>query len=198
MISAIVLAAGESRRMGETKQLLPWGGKTVLGHLLDTLLSSSVDEVILVLGHEADRIRERVANRKIKVVFNPDYRKGMSTSLRHGLMAMNPAAEAFLVVLADQPAITSPIIDHLIDSFRRFQPGKSIVAPAFRGRRGHPVLFDRKYREEFGGLTGEVGGREILARHPEDTWFWKWIRMRCSSTWIPRKITRAIRAANGF
>jgi molybdenum cofactor cytidylyltransferase len=168
MISAIVLAAGEARRMGETKQLLPWRGKTVLGHVLDTLLSSSVDEVILVLGHEAERVLEKVAIREIKVVFNPDYQKGMSTSLRRGLRAMNKAAEGFLVVLADQPAITPEIIDRLIDSFRRVQPGKNIVAPSFRGRRGHPVLFGRKYREEFGGLTGEVGGREILARHPED------------------------------
>jgi molybdenum cofactor cytidylyltransferase len=168
MISAIVLAAGESRRMGETKQLLPWQGKTVLGHLLDTLQSSSVDEVILVLGHEAEHILEKVAIREIKVVFNPDYQKGMSTSLRRGLMAMNKAAEGFLVVLADQPAISPEIIDRLIGSFRRVQPGKNIVAPSFHGRRGHPVLFGRKYREEFGGLTGEVGGREILAQHPED------------------------------
>ena len=92
----------------------------------------------------------------------------MSTSLRRGLMAANQAADGFLVVLADQPAITPEIIDRLIDSFGRVQPGKNIVAPSFRGRRGHPVLFGRKYREEFGGLTGEVGGREILARHPED------------------------------
>jgi molybdenum cofactor cytidylyltransferase len=168
MISAIVLAAGESRRMGETKQLLPWQGKTVLGHILDTLLASSVEEVILVLGHEAERILEKVAIREIKVVFNPDYQKGMSTSLRRGLMAMNPNAEAFLVFLADQPAITPEIISQLIDSFRRARPGKSIVVPSFGGRRGHPVLFGKKHREEFGGLTGEVGGREILARHPED------------------------------
>jgi molybdenum cofactor cytidylyltransferase len=168
MISAIVLAAGESRRMGKTKQLLPWQGETVLGHLLDTLQSSSVDEVILVLGHEAEHILEKVAIREIKVVFNPDYQKGMSTSLRRGLLAMNKAAEGFLVVLADQPGITPEIIDRLIESFRRVQPGKNIVAPSFRGRRGHPVLFGRKYREEFGGLTGEVGGREILAQHPED------------------------------
>jgi len=168
MISAIVLAAGESRRMGGTKQLLPWHEKTVLGHLLDTLQSSSVGEIILVLGHEAERILEKVAIREIKVVFNPDYQKGMSTSLRRGLMAANQAADGFLVVLADQPAITPEIIDRLIDSFGQVQPGKNIVAPSFRGRRGHPVLFGRKYREEFGGLTGEVGGREILARHPED------------------------------
>jgi molybdenum cofactor cytidylyltransferase len=122
----------------------------------------------LVLGHEAERILEKVPTPKIKIIFNPDYRKGMSTSFRRGLMAMNQAAEGFLVVLADQPAITPEIIDRLIDSFRQVQPGKSIVAPSFRGRRGHPVLFGRKYREEFGGLTGEVGGREILARHPED------------------------------
>jgi molybdenum cofactor cytidylyltransferase len=168
MISAIVLAAGESRRMGETKQLLPWQGKTVLGHLLDTLLTSSVDEVILVLGHEVERVLEKISIREIKVVFNPDYQKGMSTSLRRGLMATHKDGEAFFVVLADQPALTPEIIHQLIDTFRRVQPGKNIVAPCFRGRRGHPVLFGKKYREEFGGLTGDVGGREILARHPED------------------------------
>jgi molybdenum cofactor cytidylyltransferase len=168
MISAIVLAAGESRRMGECKQLLPWHGKTVLEHLLNTLLSSSLNEVILVLGHEAERILEKISTRGIQVVFNPDYREGMSTSLRRGLTAMNQDAEAFLIVLADQPALTPEIIRQLIDAFRRAQPGKNIVAPSFQGRRGHPVLFGRKYLEELRGSTGEVGGREILARHPED------------------------------
>jgi molybdenum cofactor cytidylyltransferase len=168
MISAIVLAAGESRRMGELKQLLPWHGETVLGRLLSTLLSSSLDEVILVLGHEAKRILEKISIRGIRVVLNPDYQKGMSSSLRCGLMAMNQAAEAFLIVLADQPALTPEIIRQLIDAFRRAQPEKNIVAPSFQGRRGHPVLFGRRYLEELRGSTGEVGGREILARHPED------------------------------
>jgi molybdenum cofactor cytidylyltransferase len=168
MISAIVLAAGESRRMGECKQLLPWHGGTVLGNLLRTLLSSSLDEVILVLGHESERILEKISTRGIRVEFNPDYREGMSTSLRRGLMAMNQDAEAFLIVLADQPALTPEIIRRLIDAFRRAQPGKSIVAPSFQGRRGHPVLFGRKHLEELREATGEVGGREILARHPED------------------------------
>ncbi len=168
MISAIVLAAGESRRMGKTKQLLPWQGKTILGHVLETLLASSVEEIILVLGHEAESVLEKIPIRGVKVVFNPDYRNGMSSSLRHGVMATHKDAEAFFVVLADQPALTPEIINQLIETFRKVQSGKNIVAPAFRGTRGHPVLFGKKYRDELGGLTGDVGGREILARHPED------------------------------
>ena len=154
--------------MGETKQLLPWQGKTVLGHVLDTVLASSVGEVILVLGHEAERVLEKLSIRGVKVVFNPEYRKGMSTSLRLGLRAVNPKSEGFLVFLADQPSITAEIIDRLVEGFARCRPEKSIIVPSFRGRRGHPVLFDKKHREEFWGFSGEVGGREILARHPEE------------------------------
>jgi molybdenum cofactor cytidylyltransferase len=168
MISAIVLAAGESRRMGETKQLLEWRGSTILGCVLDNLLASPVDEILLVVGYEAERILEMTANPRIKAVFNPDFRQGMSTSLRSGLTAMDVRAEAFLIALADQPGIPPGVVQDLIDHYRESYPEKKIVAPAHLGRRGHPVLFSGDYLDEFLGLTGDVGGREILARHPEE------------------------------
>ena len=168
MISALVLAAGESRRMGQTKQLLEWGGKTILRWVLDALQASPVDEIILVVGHEGDRVAGTISLSQVKTVFNPDFPQGMSTSLRRGLMAMDLRAEAFLVALADQPAISPNLIDHLIGQYRNFYPEKKIAVPTWMGRRGHPVLFARSYLDEFLGLTGDVGGREILARHPED------------------------------
>ena len=113
MISAIVLAAGEARRMGQVKLLLPWKGRTILEHVLGNLLQSRVDEVILVLGHEADRFLGKISEPKIKIVLNPAYGEGMSSSLRKGLMVMGEKAEAFLVVLGDQPGIQPVSYTHL-------------------------------------------------------------------------------------
>lgn len=168
MISAIVLAAGESKRMGQTKQLLEWQGKTILEHVLDILLESRVGEVILVLGHEAERIRQKVPDQKIKVVINSDYKEGMSTSIQKGLMAMDQKAEGFLVVLADQPGISKETLNRLIHGFEQARPEKSIVLPIYRGARGHPVLLGMKYKKEALRLKGDVGCRQILADHPED------------------------------
>jgi molybdenum cofactor cytidylyltransferase len=168
MISAIILAAGESRRMGRPKLILDWQGKTILQHVLDALRGSPVGEVVLVLGHEAERIRGRIQAPGVKIVINPDYREGMSTSLRRGILAADPDTQAFLVVLADQPGINPKIIDELILNFRQAFPGKNIVVPVVKGRHGHPVLFGSKYRGEILAIEGDVGGREILAKHPEE------------------------------
>jgi len=168
MISAIVLAAGESKRMGQNKLLLPWQGKTILEGVLDALLNSQVEEVILVLGHEAERIREKVPAQKIKIVSNSDYKKGMSTSIRQGLMALDESAKAFIIVLGDQPGISREIFNRLIREFQQNYPHKNIVVPSYRGTRGHPVLFSTKYMKEALQLQGDVGCRQILADHPED------------------------------
>jgi molybdenum cofactor cytidylyltransferase len=168
MISAIVLAAGEAKRMGQPKVLLPWQGKTLLEHVLHQLLHSQVEEIILVVGPGAGRIREKISAPGIKIVINPAYQEGMSASLRQGLMAMDKKAEAFLVVLADQPGIRKEMINQLIEAFHHTLPKKNIVLPTYRKVQGHPVLFDVRYREEVGKLQGDVGGRQILADHPED------------------------------
>ena len=168
MISAIVLAAGESKRMGQTKQLLEWEGTTILQRVLENLCRSQMDEVILVLGHEADRILQRVDTRQVKVVINKNYREGMITSIQQGLMNLNDKAEAFFIVLADQPGVGPEVFDRLISEFRRVTPSKSIVLPTFHGRRGHPALFSAKYREEALRIEGDVGFRQVLQEHPEE------------------------------
>jgi len=168
MISAIVLAAGESRRMGRPKQLLEWRGKTLLRHTLDNLLRSDVDEIILMLGHKAEKIKKGLEGLDIKIILNPDYRLGMSSSLKRGLRAMDPASEAFIILLADQPGIGPQLVNRVIQEFRQADPKRGIVRPVYRGRPGHPVLIGIRYLEEALQLQGDVGAREILKQHPED------------------------------
>ena len=168
MISAILLAAGESKRMGRPKQMLAWKGKTLLRHVLENLIHSTVDEIILVLGHEAEAIQKSLTEFQIKIVINPDYQQGMASSLRQGLLAMDPGIEAFLVVLADQPGIGPEIINQIIDAFQRADPRRGIARPVYRGLQGHPVLIGVRYLQEALQLQGDVGARQILMNHPED------------------------------
>jgi len=168
MISAIVIAAGESKRMGKPKQLLPWQGKVLLQHVLDSILGSEVDEVILVLGCEAERILEKMNTQKIKVVINPDYPQGMITSIHRGLAALGKGVEAFFVVLGDQPGISSQIYNQLIREFHRVYPSQKILLPTYQGQKGHPALFSIDYREEGSRIKGDVGFRQIILDHPQD------------------------------
>ena len=154
--------------MGRPKQLLTWQGRTLLQHSLESLINSDADEIILVLGHEADLIRKSLPALPIKIVINPDYNQGMASSLRQGLLAMDPGSEAFLVLLADQPGIGPEIINTLILRFRQTDPKRGIVRPVYRGLRGHPVLIGVRYLQEALQLQGDVGARRILLNHPGD------------------------------
>jgi molybdenum cofactor cytidylyltransferase len=167
MISAILLAAGESKRMGTPKLLLKWGPYTIIEKSVDTLLASKIDELIVVLGYQARTILKKLGSRKLKAVNNPHYRMGMSTSIRRGLGLVSPKCEAILIGLADQPFIERDLIDHLIDIYYKNSHG--IVLPSYKGERGHPVILNRhRYQGEMESLTGDVGCKPILNLHPED------------------------------
>ncbi len=166
MISSILLAAGESKRMGRPKLLLKWGQCTIIEKSVDTLLASKIDELIVVLGYKAQAILRRLGTRRLKAVINHQYRMGMSTSIRRGLEKVNSKSEAILIALADQPFIETDVINHLIDVYCRNPHG--IVLPSYKGRRGHPVILNRlRYQGEMGELMGDVGCRPILNRHSE-------------------------------
>ena len=165
-VSALLLAAGESQRMGRLKQLLPLGGSTLIEVVLENLLRSRLQEVIVVLGFGAEEIRPRVEAKGVRVAVNPRYKEGMASSLRVGLDALDPRAEGILVALADQPFIPPEVIDRLIEAFQG--TSKGIVVPTFQGRRGHPVIFHRRYMEGLRSLSGDQGGRELLHRNSED------------------------------
>jgi molybdenum cofactor cytidylyltransferase len=166
MLSVIILAAGESKRMGEAKQLMPLGKSTLLEQAIDNLLNSSVDETIVVLGHKAEEITRKIANKPVKVVINPDYQQGMSTSIVAGLIMVDPRSRAVMLALGDQPLVASHTINQLIEAFNKNRKG--IAVPTYQGRRGHPIIFDIKYKSELFKLKGDIGGREIIQNHPKD------------------------------
>ncbi len=186
-VSAILLGAGQSKRMGVDKLSLPWGGKTVLEHCLKTLLQSKVKEVIVVLNGRMKWVVDHAKDQKVhperrfftppskvgfgdaervKVVHNPYYKRGMSTSVRRGLHAIDPSSQGILIALGDQPLIKTRTINALIHAF--VQRKGTIVVPSFRGKQGHPVIFHCRYLKELLKLKGDVGGRSIIEKHPEE------------------------------
>jgi molybdenum cofactor cytidylyltransferase len=166
MISAILLAAGESRRMGEFKQLLPYGDKPFVVRCVDNLLATAVDELIVVTGHRDNDVRRALADCKVKIVFNPNYREGMSTSIQAGVRAVAEHSQAILIALADQPQIGTRIIDQVIEAFERTT--LPIVIPAYNHRRGHPIILDASLKEEILAITPEMGLKEVVQRHPAE------------------------------
>ncbi|HUT97268.1 MAG TPA: molybdenum cofactor cytidylyltransferase [Dehalococcoidales bacterium] len=165
-VSAILLAAGKSSRMGKLKQLMPLGDSTILEQTLANLLGSRATEVVVVLGHKAEEVVKRLSGRPVKVVVNPLYRKGMGSSIAAGLKFVDSQAQAVMLVLGDQPYVDSPTMNRLIDAFGGAKKG--IVIPTYNGQRGHPLIFARKYQAQLSRLSGDIGGREIIREHPED------------------------------
>ena len=166
MVSAILLAAGESKRMGKPKLLLPFGKGTILGQTIDNLLSSKVGEVIVVVGYKAQEMIKAIANRPVKVVMNPFYHQGMSTSIVTGLNLVDNKAQKLMVALADQPLINNKVFNRLVEE--SLGADKGIIIPTYRGKRGNPIIFSTKYKEELLSLKGDVGGRQIIKQHPDD------------------------------
>ena len=168
MITAIVPAAGLSTRMGQNKLLMRFDGKSLIEHAVDTLMTSGVDEIIVVLGHEANRIRSQLEGKNVHFVDNPDYRTGLSTSVRAGIEAAPKGSDAMMIYLADQPLLEADEIRRLILAFAEAKrAGKSIVVPFFGNERGNPVILDASYREMVLDIAGDVGCRRIIKTHPE-------------------------------
>lgn len=164
-VSAVVLAAGTSRRMGTPKQLLWIEGKPILEHTLANVRESDVNEIVLVLGFAADAVKREVSTQGLKVVYNEAYQQGMGTSLRSGLAAVDPESNAALIVLGDQPFVRATTLNKLIECHQSSKP--QIVIPLYKGFRGNPVLLDRAVFPELADLSGDVGCRAIFGNHTE-------------------------------
>jgi CTP:molybdopterin cytidylyltransferase MocA len=162
-IGAVVLAAGQSTRMGQPKQLLQLADRPLLEHTLSALRAAKVSEIVVVLGFAAAAIRERIGLEAVKVVVNECYEAGMGTSLGIGLSALDPRTAAALVVLADQPFVRSHTLDQIIERYQ--QSEASIVIPIYQGFRGNPVLLDRSVFPEVIKLKADIGCRAIFADH---------------------------------
>lgn len=166
MICAIVLAAGMSRRMGVQKLLLPFAGRTVIAHIVAELLCSTVDHVLVVVGHQGKSVARKLPKQLITIVTNPNYRSGMLSSVRCGIQALPQECSAVMVALGDQPAISAEIVDEMVQSFVKTDRG--IVVPYYHGRRGHPLLFSVKYRNEIMTNFDKVGLRGLLHTYAND------------------------------
>ena len=166
MIGAVVLAAGESKRMGAPKLLLPYRGATMIEAVVAAVTASGVDATLVVLGANRPAIREKLRKYPVSVAVNTRFREGMLSSIQRGVSALPRRFRAALIVLGDQPDLSPAVIEALITAWQEGRKG--IVVPVFGGRRGHPLLLDLKYRREIERLTPETGLRGLLAAHPDD------------------------------
>jgi molybdenum cofactor cytidylyltransferase len=166
-VAAIILAAGQSRRMGGPSKLLArFDGEPLVRRVAAQAAASKADPVIVVTGHRAQEIESALTGLDVRVVHNPDYAEGLATSLKTGLAAVPESAAGALVLLADMPNISAAVIDRLVAAFRK-RKGPAIVLPTYEGKRGNPVLWSRDFFPELMDVTGDTGARHILARHEE-------------------------------
>jgi molybdenum cofactor cytidylyltransferase len=165
-VAALVLAAGQSSRMGGSNKLLQEvDGVPMVLRAVNAALASKAATATVVLGHDAERVEALLAGRQVNLVRNPDYLQGMSTSLRAGTRALPPEAEAAVVLLADMPRVSAVHVDRLIDAFDAKQP--SIVVPEKDGRRGNPVLWPREFFAGMRSVAGDKGARGLLEAHAD-------------------------------
>lgn len=161
-VVGVVLAAGTSSRFGEPNKLLTeWEDAPLVSHVVETLLESVVDEIVVVVGDDAKRMRTAVSDFEATVVYNYQYAAGQATSVRRGIeAARDHGADAAIFALGDMPTVEADSLDLLVDAYRA-GVGDTLAA-AFNGVRGNPVLFDRDHFDALAETTGDTGGREIL------------------------------------
>ncbi len=166
-MAGIILAAGTSERMGETKQLLPAGGGTLLERVLNETLKSDLDRVVVVLGHRAGEIRlalgQTLEHPKLKVVENKQYRQGISSSIIAGLLEIEETYDHVMILLGDIPYVDSELINHL--RHRYLGSGLPIGAVKIGTKRSHPVIFSRELYGELHRLKRDVGGQPLLNKY---------------------------------
>ena len=178
---AIILAAGESRRMGRPKQLLPFGNQTMLECVIDAFRSPRVDEIVVVLGHQADEIAAKIEGGRglsaptgrgaeaaptFQIVRNPRYQQGMFTSVQAGLRAQPKQATLVLIALCDQPRLRRETVEKLIGQFEKER--HKILVPVYGGRQGHPLLFRAAYAKEILAMDASLTLKHFLAAHADD------------------------------
>ena len=165
-ISALILGAGASQRLGQPKQLLPFGGTTLLGWVIaQTERATGPDEIVVVLGRAADQIRQMVEFGAAKVVENTVFSEGCASSYRAGIAALDPQSEAIMIILGDQPGIGPEIIDRVAEEWR--QSEGQIALCSYRGRTGHPMIFARPFFDQLVHLHGDKAAWKLVDANPD-------------------------------
>jgi molybdenum cofactor cytidylyltransferase len=160
--AAILLAAGQSSRMGAFKPLLPFGNKTVIESCIDYLREGGVETIVVVLGHRAEDLRKKLTG--VTFAFNPDPTSEMGASIAAGIEQLPATAEATLIALSDYPAVPATVISDLIATWKA---GARLIVPTWQGRGGHPVLVDLSFKPELLNLSSKQGLRALFEAHPE-------------------------------
>jgi len=167
MISAIIPAAGQSKRMGRPKLLLPWGKTTVLGHIIDVLQTSEIDDIVVVTGGERARVEESIVDLRVRIAYNEDYANdNMLSSLQFGITAQLPGTQATLICLGDQPQVQERSVRLVCESFRK--TSASLVVPSHQMRRGHPWLIARALWNDLLEMDFPQTPRDFLNVHAEE------------------------------
>jgi len=160
-ITGIILAAGASRRMGAVKSLLPFGRSFLLDRIIENAALSKLENAVVVLGHEAGKIREKINFRGFKTVVNTDYEKGQSSSLQAGVRSLSDETDGAMFLLGDQPFVDAKIIDALVQVFK--EHSSKMIIPTYLGRRGNPVVVPRSLFPMIEGLRGDTGARALFS-----------------------------------
>ena len=163
---AIILAAGESRRMGSPKMLLPFNGTTVIGQVIENVLAAGVIDTLVIAGADREEIIKAVKSYPVQHSYNDNFRSGMLSSVQCGFAFLPDHCHAALIMPGDQPMISAMEIKKVMEAWK--ESGKGIVMPVYNGKRGHPLVVDMKYRAEVLSLPEEDGLRALAVRHPDD------------------------------
>jgi molybdenum cofactor cytidylyltransferase len=169
MIDAVILAAGESSRMGQPKALLPITGQTFIEKIVSALKQTKVARVVVVLGHNADQMKRSIEHLPVEILLNPDYKLGQLSSLQVAVRYLENSAEcdAMLLHLVDHPYIDVGLVETMIERF--YQSGKLIVVPRHGEKRGHPVILSRKLFGELIGAPLDQGAKAVVNAHRGET-----------------------------
>jgi molybdenum cofactor cytidylyltransferase len=165
-IWSIILAAGESKRMGFPKMLLEFSGKTMIENVIGNVAESETDGILVVLGANSEELIDLVRKFDVKYCYNENYKEGMLSSVRCGFANLPEDFTAALVFQGDQPFVSASVINIVINAYR--SSGRGIVIPVYKGKRGHPLLLDSRYGEQVANLDPGKGLRAISYLHPED------------------------------
>jgi CTP:molybdopterin cytidylyltransferase MocA len=161
-VAAILLAAGQSRRMGAFKPLLPFGNTTVIEHCIDYLQRGGAETIVVVVGHRADEVRHALNESDIIFAVNPDPNSEMGASIAAGIRVLPASSAATLIALVDHPAVPPNVVATLIETW---QHGARLIIPTWQGRGGHPVLVDLSFRSELLNLDATGGLRALFDAH---------------------------------
>jgi len=166
-IAGLILAAGQSRRMGTlNKLLITVDGKPMVRHVVEAVAASGLAPILVVTGHEHERVEAVLSGLPVRFVHNPGYAEGLSTSLKSGLSALPETADGALVCLGDMPRVVAADIERLIDAFNPLE-GRAIIVPTRQGKRGNPVLWAKRFFPEMQEIAGDVGARHLIGAYPE-------------------------------